>query len=71
MAWGGSTLKGPQGLDLESIFDKRTRNKSMSFSVVTNVEIIKASMISDISNLALIAIYSQVNLWQSELYKSF
>lgn len=47
MAWGGPTLKGPQGLDLESIFDKHTRNKSISFSVVTDVEIIKASMISD------------------------
>lgn len=33
MAWGGPTLKGLQGLDLESIFDKRTRNKSISFSV--------------------------------------
>lgn len=47
MAWGGPTLKGPQGLDLESIFDKHTRNKSISFSVVTDVEIIKASVISD------------------------
>lgn len=43
MAWGGPTLKGPQGLDLESIFDKHTRNKSISFSVVTVVDIIKAS----------------------------
>lgn len=42
-AWGGPTLKGPQGLDLESIFDKHTRNKYISFSVVTVVDIIKAS----------------------------
>lgn len=40
-AWGGPTLKGPLGLDLESIFDKNTRDKSISFSVVTNVGIVQ------------------------------
>ena len=43
MAWGGPTLKGRQGLDLESIFDKRTRNKSISFGVVTGVDTKKSS----------------------------
>lgn len=51
MAWGGPTLKGPQGLDLESIFDKHTRNKSISFSVATVVCIRKAPMMSNTSNL--------------------
>lgn len=47
MAWGGPTLKGPQGLDLENIFDKHTRNKSIAFSVATVVHTVKASMMSD------------------------
>lgn len=47
MSWGGPTLKGPQGPDLENIFDKHTRNKSISFNVVTVVDCIEASMMSD------------------------
>lgn len=47
MAWCGPVLKGPQGLALENIFDKHTRNKSISFSVVTVVDTIKASVMSD------------------------
>ncbi len=47
MAWGGPTLKGPQGFGLESVSDKHIRNKCISFSVVTVVVIIKASVMSD------------------------
>lgn len=47
MAWGGPTLKGPQGFSLESISDKHIRNKCISFSVVTVVDVKKASMLSD------------------------
>lgn len=47
MAWDGPTVKGPQGLDLESIFDNHTRSKSITFSVAADVEIKKASIICD------------------------
>lgn len=47
MAWGGPTLKGSQGLNLESISDKHMRNKCISFSVVTVVDIIRAPLMSD------------------------
>lgn len=47
MAWGGPTLRGPQGLDLESIFDKHTRNKSIAVSVVTVLDIVEACVMSD------------------------
>lgn len=47
MAWGGPTLKGLQGFSLESISDKHIRNKCISFGVVTAVDVIKASVLSD------------------------
>lgn len=61
-------LKGPRGLDLESVLDKHTRNKSISFSVVTVVDIIKAPSADTSKSKTAAAKWNCTNLLDSEWF---